>query len=268
MGFESRNIPLTPEQKTLAERNLGFAGSVAARYSRSTGMPYDEAFQLACLGLCSAARLYDPSKGKFTTYAFAWCRVFILREYRENTIVHVPRHVTEVLSWVRAQPSGKTEEELIDEYEKTHTLRRHPRRKSLRVAMRTNYGTYEDFPTVDPPASHVDETGKYCPSMAQGLLDFMTSQFEDETEKTDWDLHCIDAIPRLYERAGLTDRERSVMEGRYGNEETLQEIGDRWGVSRERIRQIERSARGKLRAFIGCREKNRRSVSDMWADVL
>lgn len=83
-------LPLTKEQQTLVEANLGLARSVAHYFARETAVPYDDLFQLACLGLTRAVRRWDENLGyTFSTNAMPFIRGEVthwLRDKKEDTI--------------------------------------------------------------------------------------------------------------------------------------------------------------------------------------
>lgn len=72
--------PITNEQRALAEKNIGLISNVIRRFKYSRYMPTEDAFQFGAIGLCEAARRFDPERGfKFSTYAVWWIRAFIVR---------------------------------------------------------------------------------------------------------------------------------------------------------------------------------------------
>jgi RNA polymerase sigma factor (sigma-70 family) len=75
----------------LVTENLGLAGWAAKKWGH--GLDFDDAFQIACLGLMRAAETYDPDRGPFATYAWNWLWQNLLNANREAAPVHVPPKV-------------------------------------------------------------------------------------------------------------------------------------------------------------------------------
>lgn len=82
---KKREERLTDAQRTLVEENIGLARTIAWKYKVSCaryGMDWDDVFSIACLGLVNAARSFDPTKGKPSTYLSYGCETAVLMELR------------------------------------------------------------------------------------------------------------------------------------------------------------------------------------------
>jgi RNA polymerase sigma factor (sigma-70 family) len=214
--MESQDHEVAPSAKleakdsaTLVLENLLLAKWVAARYV-GRGLDRDDLDQAAVLGLMRAAQLFDPRRGtKFTTYATWWCRQSVRRAIEnEAKTIRLPGHVLQSLGRrTRAQARGErlsqpTECEIA----------------ALKALWLTSPDKDEE--QAFDPADDADGPGELTQrsELAQSVRD------------------AIDSLP---------ERLRTIIERRFGigcEKENLREIGERVGVSRERVRQLETQA--------------------------
>lgn len=226
------------EQEKLVKDNIGFVISIAKQYT-GKGLDMDDLVNEGNLGLIRAAEKYDESRGySFQSYAVWWIRQSIQQAIAEQgRIVSMPtREVGEVNRINRVRAAFEQENQRrpnINEIAEAASITEHQVKKTMSVAGNRSI-------SVDAPFSKSNPTT---------LLDLMSA--DDESNATD--RHTMLEAMRSDIHVALTnlsERERNVLMAFYGigqQQMTFAEIGKRYGMTRERARQIRKKALRHLR---------------------
>jgi RNA polymerase primary sigma factor len=238
MGRIDRAESLLHEARNeLVRRNLGLV-VMAAKQFRSLGVAFPDLVQEGSLGLLHAVGKFDYRRGfRFSTYAVWWIRQAIVRAIqKQSRTVRLPSHV----------------------YDRTRRF--HQARERLSFALGRSPTREELAQELETEGSEVEELMRFGQSPLS--LDAAPAQAED-APLGDFleDPETLDPVEELHQAwlrqkiesllAGLSQREQDVLNWRFGlggdRALTLEEVADRLGISRERVRQIQQGAVRRLR---------------------
>ncbi len=223
----------------LTKANLRFVVSVAKQY-QNQGLSLSDLINEGNLGLIKAAQRFDETRGfKFISYAVWWIRQSILQALAEQSrIVRLPLNKVGSLNKINRAFS-----QLEQEFE------REPSPEELATLLEIS--TEEVETTLGVAARHVSMDAPFVDGEDNSLLDVLEN---NQTAKTDQSLEYTHSLRTEIERSlgTLTERQCDVIKLYFGigveHPMSLEDIGDKFGLTRERVRQIKDKAINKLRS--------------------
>lgn len=254
---EIKNIPLlTPEDelrlakrvgkgdakahKQMVRSNLRLVISIAKRYGH-LGVPLMDLIEEGNLGLMKAVGKYNPKKGyRFSTYAAWWIRQYITRAIADQgKVIRIPVYMVEAINrWKKATSR------LSQKLGRKPTLREVAKTMKLSVKKVKEIATVVDNTTsLEAPIGEGD-TGQFMdliedvesPSAKEDFMDFLRHE----------------RVEKLLSQ--MNAREREILTMRFGLEDgvghTLGDVAKRFGITRERVRQIENATMKKLKDYL------------------
>ena len=232
-----RTFVMRKARYRLINSNLRLVVSIAKRYM-NRGLTFSDLIQEGNIGLMRAVDKFDWRRGfKFSTYATWWIRQAITRAIADQArTIRIPVHMIETINKLK-----RIQRELEQKYE------REPTAKEIAKVMEIEPEKVEEILKIsqEPSSLQAKVGSDNDTELSEFIMDTETEAPEDMASYELLKAHIVEVLDTL------SEREQKVLELRFGlvdhKPRTLEEVGKVFGVTRERIRQIEAKALRKLR---------------------
>lgn len=228
----------------LVKANLRFVVSVARNY-QNQGLPLSDLINEGNLGLIRAGKRFDEKKNfKFISYAVWWIRQAILQALAEQSrIIKLPLNRVGTIHKI-----GKTQIKLEQQFRRTPNVRE--------IAQELNINESDVKETIKIGNNHMSLDAPIQEGQESKLMDVFIDYNQEQPDQEILDTSLRDEIDKTLDT--LTERERKVLQLYFGigdeSAHTLEEIGQRFNLTRERARQIKEKAIGRLKRSGRCKQ--------------
>lgn len=240
-GSESENA-----REQMIRSNLRLVISIAKRYS-NMGLAFSDLVEEGNIGLMRAVEKFNPERGyRFSTYASWWIKQAIMRALsNQGKTIRIPVYMYDIISKWRKVRDGLMQK-----------LSRLPSSKEIAAVMQVPVSKIKEIENIAGRPSSLN-----APVSLDGTAELIDLIEDDESHSPDANMGEILKSERISELLNrLDERERRILILRFGLEKddprTLEEVAQEFGITRERVRQIEAASLKKIRAQLAQEEDN------------